>query len=166
MTSAKDIILGQLKRGQYLIETFTADFTDAEYFKPPVEGGNHVAWILGHLACTEDWAASVATKSPQRIPEATRAIFKPGNPCLPDASKYPARKELDELFKNSRANLVEKLIMADVTTWDQPSPDDAPKGLMPTMAEVWSINAVHQFWHFGQLTVCRQALQKKKLLGF
>ena len=114
MISAKDIILGQLKCGQYLIETFTADLTDAEYYKPPVAGGNQRGvdpWPprlhrgLGRVG--------LQRKVRNHISQVTRAIFKPGNPCLPDASKYPTRKEMDELFKNSRANLVEKLMMAE-----------------------------------------------------
>lgn len=164
MVSARDIVLDQLQRGQRVIESFTADFTDAEYFMPPIVGGNHAAWILGHISCTEDWSLGLATHSPKRIPESTHALFRPGSTCVPDASKYPSRKELDELFRNTRARFIEALNLSDVSTWDQPSPPEAPKTLMPTVGAIWSLAGFHQFWHFGQLTVCRQALKKKKLL--
>lgn len=164
MSTAKDIILNQLQSGNYLIEKFTADLSDAEYFEPPVAGSNHAAWILGHIACSEDWMVSQLTEAKPRIAEATHALFKGGSKCLPDASKYPTRKQVDELFRNTRAHTIEALKIFDAATFDRPGLESLPKELFPTIGSAWALQGTHQFWHIGQLSVCRAALKKPAVL--
>jgi len=164
MACWKDLILNQLQSGAYMIEKFTADLSDAEYFKPPIEGANHAGWVLGHLACTEDWAVGLASGSAMRIPQATHALFKGGSKCLADASKYPSRKALDELFLNTRAHTIEALKTFDQSKFPNPAPEGLPKELFPTLGAVWGLQATHQFWHIGQISVCRVAMKKKPIL--
>ncbi len=40
----------QLEGSGNLVDTFTKDLTDEEYFKPAITGGNHTAWAVGHTA--------------------------------------------------------------------------------------------------------------------
>ena len=163
MSSAKDILLSQLRTGQHFYEKFTTDFSDTEYFKPPVEGGNHAAWILGHVACSEDSILSQLTGTPKRIPNPTHELFKSGSTCFADASRYPTRKQIDELFRDSRARTLEELACFDETKWNDPAPPGW-RERFPTVGAMWGLQGTHQFWHFGQLTVCRQALKKKRVL--
>lgn len=164
MVTAKDVIAGQLQTGEYFLQTFTKDFTDAEYFAPAVAGSNHAAWILGHLACTEDWGRWLLSGKSKHLDEATHALFKGGSSCMPDPSKYPSRKALDRLFADSRSRLVEALGAFDIGRWDEPTPDHGPRKQFPTLGDLWALMGLHQFWHFGQLTTCRAALRKKALL--
>ena len=69
MASAKEVVLQQLQSGQYFYEKFTADLSDSEYFKPPAEGANHAAWLLGHVACSEDSLVAQITGGTKRLPE-------------------------------------------------------------------------------------------------
>ena len=162
MSSLKDVLLSQLRTGQHFFEKFTADLSDAEYFKPPVEGGNHAAWIVGHVACSEDSILSQLIGTPKRIPDTSHELFKGGSTCLADASRYPSRKQIDELFRNSRARTIEELTRFDETKWNEPSP--AGWSTFPTLGAMWGLQGTHQFWHLGQLAVCRQALNKKRVL--
>ncbi len=164
MSSAKDVVLGQLQSGDFLIEKFTADLSDTEYFAPPTEGANHAGWILGHIATSEDWAVSKIVGCEKRILESLHDRFRGGAPCVPDASKYPSRKEIDELFRNTRAATIEALQTSDEGTWDDPSPEGLPRELFPTIGSAWGMQGTHQFWHIGQLAVCRTALKKKPVL--
>jgi hypothetical protein len=164
MSTPKDIILNQLQSGNYLIEKFTADLSDAEYFKPPIAGANHAAWVLGHIACSEDSMVSPLTGTKLRLPDATHALFKGGSKCLPDASNYPSRKQIDELFRNTRAHTIEALKTFDVAKFDRPGPDNLPKDLFPTVGSVWALQGTHQFWHIGQLSGCRVAMNKPPVL--
>ena len=50
MASGKDIVAGQLATGQYLIEKFTADLSDEEFFTATVAGAKHAGWVSSHLA--------------------------------------------------------------------------------------------------------------------
>jgi len=164
MPKLKDIVIEQLNSGQYLFNKFTADLTDAEYFKIPVPGANHAAWIVGHVATSEDSLTAAATGKPKRVPENLQKLFKGGSPCNPEASKYPSRKEIDELFRTSRAQTVEALKAFDESTWGDPAPQGYPKELFPTLGSIWGLQGTHQFWHIGQLTVCRAALKKPHVL--
>ena len=163
--TAKELVLNQLKMGQVLIGEFTADLSDAEYFQPPLAGANHATWILGHLACTEDWAMSLLGGTVYRIPQKLHDAFKGGSTCDADATKYPGRREIDRLFAEARAFTLERLAQSDLSTWANRSPEGFPANRLPTVASVWSLMGLHQFWHFGQLTVCRQAMKKGNVFG-
>lgn len=164
MANPNDVVLDQLQIGQYLIEKFTEDLSDAEYFSAPMDGANHAAWILGHIACSEDTIVSLIVGTPQRLLQTAHELFCKGSSCLADASKYPSRKELDELFRNSRANTVEILEAFDKNKWRDPSPEEGPKDMFPTLGALWGLLGTHQFWHIGQLTMCRAAMNKKQIL--
>ena len=164
MSTAKSAILEQLGLGQYLFDKFTADLSDAEYFKSPIPGANHAGWIVGHVAVSEDSLVAAATGKAKRIPEATQDLFKGGSKCEANASKYPSRKEIDELYKNSRAHTLEALKASDDSRWGAPSPEGFTKDVFPTMGSIWNLLGTHQYWHIGQLTVCRTALNKPHVL--
>jgi len=163
MGGAKDVVLGQMQTSQFLVEKMTADLSDAEYFKPAVPGANHAGWIMGHIACSEDWAAALISGSKQRIPDATHALFKSGTTCVADASKYPSRKQIDELFRNSRAHALEAVKVFNDSRWNDPNPKGA-NGPFPTLGALCGLLGFHPFWHIGQLTVCRVAMNKKRVL--
>ena len=164
MTGVKDLVLQQLGTGQFLIEKFTADLTDAEYFKVPTPGANHAAWIVGHIACSEDSIVAAITGAAQRLPDAMHELFKGGSKCVADAARYPARRQIDDLFRNARAHTVDVLQKFDEKRWDAPSPEGWDENLFPTLGTMWALQATHPFWHIGQLTVCRTALAKKHVL--
>lgn len=164
MASPKDVVLHQFKTGQFLLEKLSEDLSDAEYFKPPIEGANHAAWLLGHIACTEDWVMATTTGADRRIPQAMQDLFKGGSVSIPDPSMYPSRSEIDELFRTGRAKAIEVLTAFDEARWDDPSPGDAPVQFFPTLGSLWGMAGTHQFWHIGHLTVCRTAMKKKRIL--
>ncbi len=164
MTTPKDVILHQLGSGQSILDRLISDLSDAEYFRPPIPGANHTGWIIGHIACSEDSLVNGATGAAKRIPEATHALFEGGSPCVADASKYPSRKHIDELLRTTRAHTTEALKAFDAAKWDKPSPEGWSKDMFPTLGAIWSLIGTHPFWHIGQITVCRCAMSKKRLL--
>ena len=164
MAGPKDVILGQFQFGQMLFDKFTGDLSDEDYFQIPMPGANHVAWLMGHVACTEDWAAGLVSGNPLQIPSATHDLFNSSSESVADAGTYPTRKEIDEFFKSSRVNIVEVLKAFDDSRWGDPSPPEAPQDFFPTFGALWNLQGVHQFWHIGHITVCRVALGKKRVL--
>ena len=162
--TAQQIILGQLQTGEKMLQVFTADLTDAEYFKPATPGTNHTAWILIHLACTEDWSIAKLSNTAIQIPKTTHDAFGGGTTCDPDPAKHPSRGEIDKMFRTTRERLYAALASSDVGTWDDASPEGFPKEFFPTVGAVWSMQALHQYWHIGQLTTCRATLGKKRAL--
>ena len=165
MASPKDVVLQQLELGQTLIDMLTKGLSDSEYFVPPMRDGNHVGWILGHIAYSEDWTISLITGASQQMATPVAELFGGSSSCLADASGYPARGELDTLFRDSRRRTVETLGAFDDARWDEASPDDAPRDYFPTVGALWGMAGTHQFWHIGQMTMCRRALGKPPVLG-
>ncbi|MEK6799894.1 MAG: DinB family protein [Planctomycetota bacterium] len=163
MAGPKDVILAQFANAEQLMQWFTSDLSDAEYFKPPVPGANHAGWIIGHVACSEDSIVAAITGKAMCIPAATHATFKGGEDCLPDAARYPSRKQVDELLRDSRAHTREAIRDFDDKRWNDPSPEGWTKEFFPTLGAMWSLLPTHQYWHIGQITVCRTGLRKKRV---
>jgi len=164
MPGPKDVLNAQLQSGRTFYEMFTADFSDAEYFRVPVPGANHAGWIIGHVACSEDSITAQLTGSRPTIAESVQALFKGGSTCVPEPDKYPSRTEIDKLFRDSRSRTVAALSAFDESKWNLPSPGSWEKSPFPTLGALWGLQGTHQFWHLGQLTVCRQALKKKRVM--
>ncbi len=165
MTDAKKVLLSQLQAGAGIIKMMTADLTDEEYFTPVSENGVHTAWALCHLARTEDFFVSTLTGTDQLLPPCLHDIGNAGGPCETDASKYPSRTEIDKAFADSRAQTVAAIDNMTKEEWDATAPEGLPlpeaftsKGLY------WGLQAVHQFWHIGQIASCRTAMNKPKLI--
>ena len=166
MASPKDVVVHQLTFGQKLFEMYTSDLSDEEYFIPAAEGTNHIAWVLGHIAQTEDWMIGLLTSAERTVSKDLQELFGGSSECSPDAEKYPSRKELDEMFRSNRARAIKAAQTADDSCWDDAAPEDGlPKDSFPTVGSVWGMMGAHQFWHLGQLTTCRSVMKKKRILG-
>ena len=164
MASPKDVIMAQLQTGAALIERFTADLTDAEYFVAPTPELNHTGWVLGHLACSEDWGIGLLLGQDKQIDASTHEKFQGGKPCTSNAADYPTPSELQTFFRDARARLINALEGFDDARWDAASPEGAPKELCPTLGTLWGLMGFHQFWHIGHITACRAAMKKKPVL--
>ncbi len=164
MAGAKDVILHQFETSKFLIDKLTADLSDEEYFRSPTDKANHAAWIVGHIASSEDWVTAILTGTERRIPDSTRELFRGGSACRPDPSIYPSRKEIDTMFRDARTRAVEAVLGFDETRWSEASPEDAAQAF-PTLGTLCSMLGFHPFWHIGQLTMCRAALGKPGVLG-
>ncbi len=164
MAGPKDVVEHQLQTGYQLIEMYTGDLSDEEYFKPAAPGTNHPAWIVGHIAVTEDSLVSMITGRAKRFPQTMHDLLGPSSTCESDASKYPSRSELGEMLRNSLAHTVEALQKFDEGNWADPAPEGLPEGFFDTAGSVWGLIGFHQFWHIGQLTTCRTVLNKKRMI--
>jgi len=165
MPKAKDVILAQLATSEFLINQMTADLTDEEYFKVAIPGTNHAAWLVGHVAVSHDRIASPACGRAPRTDQSTQELFMAGSTCHADASKYPSRSAIDALYRENQAHAIESLKGFDDGKWDAPSPEGWNKEFFPTLGSLWTLIGTHPYWHVGQLTVCRAALGKKRVLG-
>ena len=164
MIGARDVILQQLHTGTFLIQKFTNDLLDEEYFIAPTTGGNHTAWNLGHVACVEDSiVSSLCSRQPQ-LPKAVRDLFARGTSCSSDATRYPSRAEIDSLFSETRERTVYAVEELRDALWNDPAPPSFPREIFPTRGAAWSALGTHQFWHLGEVAVCRTALRKDRVL--
>jgi hypothetical protein len=165
MISPKEIIRHQLDTGLQLIELCTKDLNDEEYFTPATVGGNHAAWVTGHLAVSEDTLLTAIMGQAPAIAEDSRGLFSRGSECFADASCYPPRAEIEGLFRDARAHTLEHLASFDDSRWNEPSPKSLDQRFLPTLGTIWSLIAAHPWWHVGQLTYNRRALNKPRFFA-
>ena len=105
------------------------------------------------------------TGASKRLPDATHELFKGGSECVTDASRYPSRHEVNDLFTNAQANVLEALQAFPDSKWNDPTSDNFPTDFFPTLGSVWAMMGTHPFWHLGQLTACRVAMGKKPMFS-
>ena len=113
MASPKSVIRSQLELGGNLLQQFAKDLTDAEYFHTPSPGTNHAGWLLGHIACTEDWGMSTISGQAAKFDQPMRDLFDGGTTCHASAGKYPSRQEIDKMFRDARDATMQTLASFD-----------------------------------------------------
>ena len=164
MADAKELVKQQLQMGENLLKMFSSDFSEAECLAPPVEGGCHLIWILGHVAGTQEWAVSKLTGQAVRMPPNLVELFKGGSKVSVDAKRYPSRAEVEDLSRRAQAATIKALDAFDEKRWSDPSPEGVPRDYFPTAGSLWGMMGTHTFWHVGQLTDIRRRLGKPQRL--
>lgn len=158
--NAKQLAVNQLQASKWLFDNFIKDFSEADARRQPCEGGNHLNWILVHLAVSEDSITASISGGPKRYAEALHKAYGGGSACKADdgMTLAEARRMYDESHART-LDFIGKLPDARLA-------DKAPEGmppLFPTVGAVLGLLATHPFWHFGQLTVTRAALKKPRV---
>lgn len=165
MATPRDVVVEQLRMGGRLLDMLTADLCEADWFTPAAPHTNHTAWVLGHLAVSEDSMVSKISGKPMRLTPAMHELFNGKSKCHAEAARYPAVKEIQEMFREQRAHTLEAAMTFDNARWGEPAPEGVPRDFFPTLGSFWGLIGAHQFWHIGQVTTCRKVLGKKAVLG-
>jgi len=160
----REVIKSQIGTAEYLVEKFTGDLGDDDFLHQLPEGGQTVTWILGHLACTEDWTLHHLTGEPYQIAEDLHGKFKGGSTVETDPSANPSRTEIEGIYREQRARTLAALEQSDESEWDNAAPEGLPE-VFPTVGSLWGMTATHVFWHVGQITVIRRLLGKPPIMG-
>ena len=74
------------------------------------------------------------------------------------------RGDVDKMLHEARERTVAALKDFDDAKWGDPAPEGYPKEVFSTIGSIWGVIGTHQFWHIGELTVCRKALNKPHVL--
>lgn len=127
---------------------------ESDWLHQPVPDGQHVRWILGHLAIADDWAL-VSLGLPRQRTQLD-AYFT-GRPITPDPNAYPQPQVLREHFDAAHEAYVSRLAAIDETdlqrTTSGPIADFAPNLATLVSSHVW-----HEGFHGGQLALIRRSL--------
>ncbi|HED53575.1 MAG TPA: DinB family protein [Phycisphaerales bacterium] len=128
---------------------------DEAFFKVPCSGGNHPAWIVGHLALTDAFFLADLSGQALGVPESWNELFGMKTESVEDASKYPSRQELTERLVSTREAMIGWLKSLSDEQLLKPIEGDLsqfaknPAVLMGTLA--W-----HEGLHTGQIGVVRR----------
>ena len=160
--NAKNLIINQMEAGMWHFSEFTKDFSDEDARFQPFDGGNHLNWILVHVATTQDSIISSLGGTPKKISDNLHENYGGSSKCKADDGMTKA--EAWKLFTETHPRAVEFVKNFDESRLDDPAPEGAPP-LFKTLGEFLGLLGTHSFWHFGQLSVNRRMLKKPPALG-
>lgn len=160
--TVKELITNQLQASKFLFDAFSKDFTDADAQVQPCPNGNHLNWMLVHMAVSEDSMIAALTGQPKKLSEALHKSYGGGSVCKADDGM--TRAEALKLYGDSLNRTLDFVKTFDESRYNEKAPAGFPP-LFPTVGSVLGLLAAHPFWHVGQLTVNRQFLKKPKVLG-
>ena len=127
-------------------------------------GGNHVMWILGHLAWSDDFFMKELAGLDRACPDEWEGLFGMGSEPADDPSKYPPYEELLSQFHGRREVLVEWFTQLDDGRLTEPLKEEW-KGFAENLGSLMSSLAVHEGMHIGQLTDIRRGLGLPRVMG-
>lgn len=134
-----------------------ADIPDDKMCAQPVEGMNHAAWVLGHLAYVFDSMMGVFDEQPVMSAE-WKELFNLKSRPLADRGKYPSKAALFEAYEKAYQRIVDAVKAASPESLARDFPNPRLRESLPTvgMAMVHILTS-HQGVHLGQLSAWRRA---------
>jgi len=158
----KQAIRASLTQADFIVNGYLADLTDAELLARPCQGGNHIAWQLGHLIGSERHLVEQAT--PGRMPPLPEG-FGPRHNKEAAASDDPAvflnKNEYLALAKEFRAATLAVVGELADSAFDQPISKVPP--FLKTAGEMFLFIGPHWIMHAGQWAVIRRTLGRAPL---
>lgn len=126
---------------------------------------NHVMWILGHLACTDDFfLKEFAGAKALALPEDWHKLFGYGSKPTCDAKAYPPFEMVSKAFDERRAAFIKWHEGLSAAELEQAGPADWQK-YAPTLGDVAGFAAYHEGYHGGQLSALRRAFGLSPAFG-
>jgi uncharacterized damage-inducible protein DinB len=150
-----------------IINKMLADFPAEQRTKQPFAGANPAAWIVGHIAATNDYFRTFLGKNQKPIcPEAWGGptLFGMKSEPTADNARYPSWAELTGTLKKSQDALAAWFASMTAAQLAQPMPEKL-KMFGADLASLMSTMAVHQAMHIGQLSALRRAFGLPRALG-
>jgi hypothetical protein len=161
-----DVVEAAIRASDDTVLPLIDDMRDHVMVQPTSGGGNHVLWVLGHLACAEAHLYRMLTGEPHPL-EHWRAIFDAGSTPVPDPSSYPPFSEVREAYRYWREKNLTILESAGNEGLSQrpagPLPD-VGREYFATVGHAFVANAIHQAFHGGQVADARRAAGRPPLM--
>jgi len=156
-------LVRELELADFLVESYLADLSNTDLLIRPVPGANHLAWQLGHLISSEH--AHMNVLSPECMPPLPvefRDRHVREAACIDDPAAFLTKEEYAAERIRQRAGtltLLQRLADEDL---QRPVPEEL-RYFGPTVAHVFSGEALHWAMHAGQWAIIRRKLGKPPL---
>lgn len=148
--------LNAMRFGRGFLKRMLEKTPDEIYFSQAHEGANHAAWVVGHLASTDDFILSSLSGRPSALPPEWAKPFVGGSVCHPDASKYPPRAELERKLDETRAALEEWYTSLTDEQLATPVQGDLAM-FIPAFSAIGASCSFHDAFHSAQISASRRA---------
>jgi uncharacterized damage-inducible protein DinB len=122
-----------------------------------VPNANHALWVLGHLACSDDFFATHLGDHKSVIDEKWPELFGMGSKPIDDPGAYPSLEEVLTAMERARQTMLETFQAMGEQKLQSPTPDDW-QAFAPTYASVMGSAAFHEGFHAGQVSAIRRSL--------
>lgn len=156
-------LIQELELANFLVESYLSDLSDEDLLIRPVPEANHLAWQLGHLISSEH--AHMNVLSPDcmpPLPSGFRDRHVRETACIDDPSVFLSKIEyVAERSRQREGTLVLLRRLSDEELLSH-SPEEL-RYFGPTVAHVFSGEALHWAMHTGQWVIIRRKLGKQPL---
>lgn len=123
----------------------------------PVPDCNHALWVMGHLACTDEFFMQVCGGPWDQRFEQHKGTFFMGSKPVADPAVYGSPADIRAWLQDARTRMIDWLKGQTAEELTTPLPEFLQRAAADRMKLVPRL-AVHESAHAGQLTVIRKSL--------
>lgn len=140
------------------------DIPREKYTYQPVPRCNHVLWVLGHLAWTDDYFVYLQTGTSSALSDEWNKSMGMGSTPVADAAAYPPIATVMDKLAERREALLGWFKSLTPSQLAAPITGNLAQ-FAPTFAALMSSLAWHEGLHSGQISVIRKALGLQPAFG-
>ena len=104
-SSLRKVTLDSLRFGRNFLNMMLEKTPDEMFLKTAFEGANNAAWVVGHLASTDNYFLKALAGDAGALPESWDELFGMNSSPKTDAGDYPSRDELVAAMNERREKL-------------------------------------------------------------
>lgn len=148
-------------------ERLFADVSAEQAFASPLRGVNPIFWLGGHLATADDWLLQALHGSGTTVlPAGFVRDFAPGATLREDPRSYPPWDEIKEFRGRVFRQLHEQLATLRTEELDAPTqvPPPPVASTLTSKRRALAGMTSHTFYHIGQISILRKALNLPRSL--
>ena len=163
MSVAKQLINESLSTATFCVNAYLQDLSDEDLLRRPCDGGNHIAWQLGHLLASDNRLInSVCPGSMPDLPSGFADQHSKENAGVDVASSFLTKQKYLELMVTQHQALRDALS----TMTDEALQQESPEGIReyaPSVGSIFNLTPSHWMMHSGQWVIVRRQLGKEAL---
>ncbi|MCA9271650.1 MAG: DinB family protein [Phycisphaerales bacterium] len=155
-TDLRKVTLDSLRFGRGFLHMMLEKTPDELFCTPAFPGANHAAWVVGHLATTDEFFYKTLAGGEGVLPKSWDELFGMNSKCEADSSKYPTRTELMAALNERREKL--EAWFAALTDEDLMQPITGELEMFAkTVAQLGPSLSFHDGFHAAQISAARRA---------
>lgn len=159
-----EIGIGSLNFARRVMLAFLDGTPEQHWFHVPVPGGNHAAWIAGHIAWEDDdCLKGLSDGRGSKLPPQWHDRFAQASKLTSDPGDYPKIAEIRTKLASLRDELI-GYFTASADRLAEPLPKQF-QNFAKDRAALMHLLACHEMQHTGQLTVIRKSLNLQPVFG-
>ncbi len=154
-TDLRKVTLDSLRFGRGFVHMMLEKTPDDAYITQAYKDANHAAWVVGHLASTDDYFLKALAGDAGGLPESWEGLFGMNSKPLTDAGAYPSRKELEAAMNERREKLEAWLGSMSDEELMRPIEGDLAQ-FASTYAQLGASLSFHDGFHAAQVSASRR----------